>query len=215
MPGDFSTALIASTALQTAGVQAILVRLAAATAGLMLFPMGNGTPLNETGIQLLILDVDGVLTDGRIFIDDTGRQLRAFHIQDGLGLAMWKAVGRQTAILTSKQSPAVAARAQMLGIDLIEQGAEDKLPGLAKLLAAAGVDASQTAYVGDDLLDAPVMRHVGYPITVPNAAVELQELAKFTTNRPGGEGAVRDAVEHLLRRDGRWEEALRQIGADR
>jgi 3-deoxy-D-manno-octulosonate 8-phosphate phosphatase (KDO 8-P phosphatase) len=171
--------------------------------------------LTEPSIQLLILDVDGVLTDGRIFIDDAGRQTKAFHIQDGLGLAMWKAVGRQAALLTSKNSPAAMARAQMLGITLISQGAEDKLPGLQNLLQAAGVDSSQTAYMGDDLLDAPVMRRVAYPITVPNAAPEVLELAKFVTPRPGGHGAVRDAVEHLLRREGAWAEAVRRIGADR
>lgn len=169
----------------------------------------------EQSIRLLILDVDGVLTDGRIFIDDTGRQMRAFHIQDGLGIAMWKAVGRQTALLTSKRSPAVVARAEMLGIGLIEQGAEDKLPGLEKLLKAAGVEASQTAYMGDDLLDAPVLRRVGYPISVPNAVPQVRELARFVTPRSGGEGAVRDAVEHLLNREGLWANALRQIGADR
>jgi len=171
--------------------------------------------LTDSTIRLLILDVDGVLTDGRIYIDDSGRQTKAFHIQDGLGLTLWQAVGRQVALLTSKRSPAVIARAEMLGIRLIEQGAEDKLPGLEKLLAAAGVDASQTAYMGDDLLDAPVMRRVGYPMTVPNAAPEVLELAKFVTPRPGGHGAVRDAVEHLLRRDGLWAQAIHHIGADR
>jgi 3-deoxy-D-manno-octulosonate 8-phosphate phosphatase (KDO 8-P phosphatase) len=171
--------------------------------------------LTDSTIRLLILDVDGVLTDGRIYNDDSGRQTKAFHIQDGLGLTLWQAVGRQVALLTSKRSPAVIARAEMLGIRLIEQGAEDKLPGLEKLLAAAGVDPSQTAYMGDDLLDAPVMRRVGYAMTVPNAAPEVLELAKFVTSRPGGHGAVREAVEHLLRRDGLWAQALHHIGADR
>lgn len=171
--------------------------------------------MSEPQIRLLILDVDGVLTDGRIYFDDAGNQTRAFHIQDGLGLTLWKAVDRQAAILTSKRSPAVAARAQMLGIHLIEQGAEDKLPGFQKLLEAAGVDSSQTAYMGDDLLDAPVLRRVGYPITVPNAVPEVLELAKFVTPRRGGEGAVRDAIEHLLRRDGIWAQALERIGASR
>jgi 3-deoxy-D-manno-octulosonate 8-phosphate phosphatase (KDO 8-P phosphatase) len=171
--------------------------------------------LAEQEIRLLILDVDGVLTDGVIQIDDTGRQARSFHIQDGLGLTLWKAVGRQVALLTSKKSAAVAARAEMLGITLLEQGAEDKLPGFGRILVAAGVDASQTAYMGDDLLDAPVLRRVGYPITVPDAAPEVRALAKFVTPRSGGRGAVRDAVEHLLQREGLWADALRRIGADR
>lgn len=166
-------------------------------------------------IQLLILDVDGVLTDGTILIDDDGRQYRRFHLHDGMGLTLWKAVGRQVAILTSKRSPATVARAKMLGIDLIEQGAEDKLPGLERLFKAAGTDAAHTAYMGDDLLDAVVLRRVAYPMTVPEAPVEVKNLARFVATRPGGRGAVREAVEHLLQREGLWAEALHRIGADR
>ena len=166
-------------------------------------------------IRLLVLDVDGVLTDGTIFIDDDGRQSRGFHIQDGLGITMWRAVGRQTAILTSKRSPAIEARARMLGIDLIEQGAEDKLPGLERLALAAGVSLDETAYAGDDLLDAAAMRRVGYPIAVANAVEEVKELASYVTGRRGGQGAVREAIEHLLKRDGKWWAALKAIGADR
>jgi 3-deoxy-D-manno-octulosonate 8-phosphate phosphatase (KDO 8-P phosphatase) len=169
----------------------------------------------EDGIRLLVLDVDGVLTDGTILFDDAGRQFRGFCIQDGLGVTLWRAVGRPAAILSSKQSQAVAARARMLGIDLLEQGAEDKLPGLQRLLTAADVPAAQTAYVGDDLLDAVVMRHVGYPIAVANSVDEIRALARYVTIRPGGQGAVREAIEHLLKRDGLWPAALRAIGADR
>ncbi len=171
--------------------------------------------VSSTEIRLLVLDVDGVLTDGTIFIDDDGRQIRGFHIQDGLGVTLWRSIGRQVAVLTSKRSPAVEARARMLGIDLIEQGAEDKLPGLQRLVSAAGVSLEETAYAGDDLLDAVVMRRVGYPIAVANAADEIKELAVYVTRRTGGQGAVREAVEHLLKRDGQWWAALKAIGADR
>ena len=167
------------------------------------------------GIQLLILDVDGVLTDGTIAIDDAGRQSRVFHIRDGLGVTLWKAVGRQVAILTSKRSEGALARARMLGIELVEQGAEDKLPGLGRLLQAAGVTREQTAYVGDDLLDAAVMRQVAYPIAVADAAEEIKRLARHVTRQPGGGGAVREAVEHLLKREGAWEAAIQAIGAQR
>lgn len=169
----------------------------------------------ERSIRLLILDVDGVLTDGTIFIDDTGRQARGFHIQDGLGIRLWQATGRKAALLTSKQSPATTARAQMLGIDLIEQGAEDKLPGLQRLLDTVGVRAEETAYIADDLLDAPVLRRVGYPIAVSNAVSEIRSIARFVTTRPGGRGAVREAVEHLLKREDAWLAALAAFGADR
>lgn len=171
--------------------------------------------VSSTEIRLLVLDVDGVLTDGTIFIDDDGRQTRAFDIQDGLGVTLWRSVGRQAAILTSKRSPAVEARAGMLGIDLIEQGAQDKLPGLQRLASAAGASLEETAYIGDDLLDAAAMRRVGYPIAVANAVEEIKNLAVYVTCRTGGRGAVREAIEHLLKRDGRWAAALKAIGAER
>lgn len=166
-------------------------------------------------IRLLVLDVDGVLTDGTILMDETGGQYRSFHIQDGLGVTMWRSVGREAAILTSKRSDAVAARAKMLGIELIEQGAEDKLPGLKRLLANTKVPQEQTAYIGDDLLDAAVMRKVGYPIAVANAVDEIKKIARYVTVRAGGAGAVREAVEHLLKREEQYQNALKAIGADR
>jgi len=170
--------------------------------------------VSDSAISLLVLDVDGVLTDGSIVMDDQGGQYRRFHIQDGLGITMWRAVGRRVAILTSKRSQAVAARAEMLGIDLIEQGAEDKLPGFERLLAATSATKEQTAYIGDDLLDAAVMRQVGFPIAVADAAEEIKELSRYVTTRPGGRGAVREAIEHLLKRDEKWRDALKAIGAD-
>lgn len=166
-------------------------------------------------IRLLVLDVDGVLTDGTILIDDDGRQSRGFHIQDGLGVSLWRSVGRQVAILTSKRSRGVEARARMLGIELIEQGAEDKVPGLERLVSRAGVSLEETAYAGDDLLDVAVMRRVGYPIAVANAVEEVKEIAAYVTSRSGGQGAVREAIEHLLKRDGQWYAAFKAIGADR
>lgn len=171
--------------------------------------------MSHPSIRLLILDVDGVLTDGRILFTDDGVQGRQFHIRDGLGIRMWKAVGRQVGILTSKRSEAVLARARMLGIELLEQGAEDKLPGFERMLAAAGVTAAETAYVGDDLLDAVVMRRVGYPIAVADAAEEIRALARFVTTRRGGDAAVRECIEHLLQREGAWQAALEAIGATR
>lgn len=171
--------------------------------------------MSEPAIRLLVLDVDGVLTDGRIGFDDGGGQSRWFHIRDGLGIQMWKAVGRQVAILTSKDSEAVRARARMLGIELIEQGAEDKLPGLQRLMTRAGVTPEQTAYMGDDLLDLVVLRRVGYPMTVADGVDEARSIARYVTSRRGGDAAVREAVEHLLRKQGDWEAALRAIGADR
>ena len=175
----------------------------------------RGRTVASTEIRLLVLDVDGVLTDGGLVFDEDGRPSRRFHIRDGLGIAMWRSAGRQSAILTSKRSAAVEARANMLRIDLVEQGAEDKLPGLERILAATGVKAEQAAYIGDDLLDLVAMRRIGYPIAVADAVPEVRRAARFITGRPGGNGAVREAVEHLLKRDGAWEQVLHAIGADR
>lgn len=166
-------------------------------------------------IQLLILDIDGVMTDGAIFFDETGRQSRAYHITDGLGIALWRAVGGKTAILTSKRSDSIVARAKMLKIDLVEQGEDDKIPGFERILEATGVTAEQTAYMGDDLLDGPILRRVGYPITVANGVEEVKRIARFVTKRGGGQGAVREAIEHLLHEQDQWSAAVEAIGFDR
>jgi len=169
----------------------------------------------EPEIQLLVLDVDGVLTDGTILFDEDGRQSRQFHIRDGLGITMWQAVDRTAAILTSKRSPAIEARGTMLRINHVEQGAEDKLPGLQRIFDATGVSAEQTAYVGDDLLDLVALRQVAYGIAVADAVDEVKAVARYVTSQLGGKGAVREAVEHLLKRDGVWNAALEAIGANR
>lgn len=171
--------------------------------------------MSNHDIQLLILDVDGVLTDGTILFDDRGHQARRFHIQDGLGISMFQKVAGPVAILTSKKSEAVRNRAAMLGIERIEQGADDKLPGLQRLLTSTETPAQQAAYIGDDLLDLPVLRRVGYPMTVANAVAEVKQEAVYVTQTPGGQGAVREAIEHLLQRDGKWAAAIKAIGADR
>jgi len=164
---------------------------------------------------LLVLDVDGVLTDGTILFDEAGGRYRSFHIQDGLGVTMWRSIGREAAILTSKRSDAVKARAKMLGIDLIEEGCEDKLPGLQRLFSAAQVSKEQVAYLGDDLLDVAVMKQVGYPMAVANAVEEIKKIARYVTACTGGHGAVREAIEHLIKREDQWPAALKAIGADR
>lgn len=170
----------------------------------------------DEAIRLLVLDVDGVLTDGALLFDDDGRCHRRFHIRDGLAITMWQALGRKVAILTSKRAAgAIQARADMLRIDLIEQGADDKLPGLERILATTGIPAEQTAYVGDDLLDLVAMRRVGYPIAVADAAPEVRQAARFVTSHAGGDAAVREAVEHLLKREDAWDAAMAAIGANR
>lgn len=159
-------------------------------------------------VKLLILDVDGVLTDGSIQIDDHGVETKRFSSLDGLGLRLWQALGLKVAIITGRHGMAVRHRAEELGILHLIQGRMDKKAALGELLADLNILPENAAMVGDDLPDLPVMRIVGYPIAVASAVMEVQQAAMFVTIRPGGHGAVREAVEHLLRAKGRWEEAV-------
>lgn len=159
-------------------------------------------------VELLVLDVDGVLTDGRLQIDDRGVETKSFHVRDGLGLNVWRRLGGEIAIITGRAGGAVRHRAAELGIEHVFQGVGDKARVFGELLADTGLDASQTAMMGDDLPDLPVLRLAGYPMAPSDAAPEVREIASFVTVRPGGLGAVREAVEHLLRAQDRWDEAI-------
>ena len=158
---------------------------------------------NVEEIELLILDVDGVLTDGGIRIDDHGVETKRFSCLDGLGLRIWQALGYQVAIITGRHGMAVHHRAKELGITNLIQGRMDKKAALVELLKQMKV-----AMIGDDLPDLPVMMLVGYPIAVGSAVKEVQQAAAFVTVRGGGHGAVREAVEHLLKAKDRWDEAV-------
>lgn len=149
-------------------------------------------------IQLLCLDVDGVLTDGGLYIDDHGVETKRFHVRDGAGLRMWMRVGGHVALITGRRGMAVRHRADELGIRHVLQGSIDKLADFRSLLDHLGLKASQAAMVGDDLPDLPIMRMCGYPIAVSDADPEVRATARFVTVRPGGQGAVREAIEHLL-----------------
>ncbi len=156
-------------------------------------------------IRLLTLDVDGVLTDGTIQLDDDGRETKRFHARDGAGLVMWRKSGRLLAIITGRRSRVVAHRAAELGITYVRQGCRDKAAALRELLEQTGLTAEQTAHIGDDLPDLAVLRRVGYPIAVADATRRVREMAALVTTLPGGQGAVREAVEHLLREAGELE----------
>ncbi len=160
--------------------------------------MSDESRQRAADIALLALDVDGVLTDGSIVLDDDGREIKRFDARDGLGLTVWQRLGFGVAILTGRVGKAVLHRADELGIRHIIQGAADKSAGLDTLLARAGVSAERVAYIGDDWPDLPVLRRVGYPMAVSNADERLKAIAEYTTVRPGGHGAVREAIEHLL-----------------
>jgi len=159
-------------------------------------------------IRLLCLDVDGVMTDGGIRIDDLGTETKRFHVRDGTGIRMWLALGYHLAIITGRRGQAVRHRANELGIDLVVQGSGDKRAAFHDLLEKLNLVASQAAMLGDDLPDIPVMMLCGYPMAVADAVSEVREMAAFVTERPGGHGAVREAIEHILRARDEWAEAM-------
>jgi 3-deoxy-D-manno-octulosonate 8-phosphate phosphatase (KDO 8-P phosphatase) len=159
-------------------------------------------------IELLLLDVDGVLTDGSVIYADDGTELKRFHVRDGSGLKLWRLAGKRAAIVSGRKSVAVERRAAELGIAPVVQGRDDKLAAFAEVLAATGLRAEQVCAVGDDLPDVPVLRRCGLAVAVADASAQAREAAAFVTEVPGGRGAVREAVEWLLRLQGRWDEAV-------
>lgn len=164
-------------------------------------------------IRWLVLDVDGVLTDGRLWYGNAGEELKAFDIQDGLGIKLLQRGGIQVAVITGRQSQLVARRTAELGITQVTQGREDKLAALRELCATLDTPLDTMAYMGDDLPDLSALMHAGLAVVPANARPELVRVAHCQTTRSGGNGAVREACEILLRATGRWDaivEAYRQ-----
>ena len=157
------------------------------------------------------MDVDGTLTDGSITYDETGREWKSFHARDGLGVKLLLLAGIEPAIVTGRSSPVVARRAQELGIREVVQGAGDKAAIVRSLRAARGLAAAEVAFVGDDLSDLPAMRDAGFSAAPADAAAEVRAAATFVCSVAGGRGAVREAIETLLRRDGRWHARARRL----
>jgi 3-deoxy-D-manno-octulosonate 8-phosphate phosphatase (KDO 8-P phosphatase) len=158
------------------------------------------------GIRLLLLDVDGVLTDGSIVYLDNGTELKRFHVRDGSGIKLWRKAGHEAVIVSGRTSAATTRRARELGIERVWQGQENKQSALAEVLAMTGLTADAVCAMGDDLADIPVLRSVGLAVAVADACPEVRALADYVTPVPGGHGAVRCAIEWLLRLQGRWDE---------
>jgi 3-deoxy-D-manno-octulosonate 8-phosphate phosphatase (KDO 8-P phosphatase) len=159
-------------------------------------------------IELLLLDVDGVLTDGQVIYAEAAVEVKAFHVRDGSALTLWKQTGKQAAIISGRDSPAVDRRAAELGIELVLQGMADKRAALRQILNVARVAPERVAAVGDDLPDLPVLRHVGLAVAVADACPEVREAVHYVTRAPGGRGAVREAVELILGCQGMWQQAV-------
>lgn len=150
-------------------------------------------------VKLMIFDVDGVLTDGTLYFSETGAELKAFNARDGHGLKMLKESGVEIAILSARRSRAVDVRAAELGIVLVEQGVADKIKGFEGLIARARAAAGSAGYMGDDLVDMPVLARCGFAASVPEAPAFVRERVHHVTRAPGGRGAVREVCELIMR----------------
>ena len=160
------------------------------------------------GIRLIIFDVDGVLTDGSLFIGDDGQEYKAFHSKDGHGMVMLQQTGVQIAIITGRTSEVVRIRMTSLGIEHVYQGKRDKLPAYEELKQATGLHDGQIAYVGDDVVDLPVMTRVGLAIAVQDAHALAKQHAHWVTPSGGGRGAAREACELIMDAQGKLQNLL-------
>ena len=161
-------------------------------------------------IQLILSDVDGVLTDGRIVFDNQGIETKEFYIRDGLGIRLWHRAGYKFGILTARSSHIVKVRCDELGVDLIRQGFEDKLPVADEIISESGLTPDQVCFIGDDLTDLPVVKLVGLGVAVADAAEEVRSRADYVTQRGGGQGAVRETIELILKAQTRWDDLIQR-----
>ena len=160
-------------------------------------------------IQLILSDVDGVLTDGGIEFDNQGIETKKFHVRDGLGIKLWKQSGLHFGIITARSSHIVKLRMTELGVDIIRQGSGDKLPVAIKIIEELGLDAEEVCYIGDDLTDLRLMQYVGLAASVSDGASEVRRAAQVTTKASGGNGAIRELVETILKSQNRWSEIVK------
>ncbi len=161
-------------------------------------------------IKLLLLDVDGVLTDGSIIVGNSDQELKVFNIQDGFGIKLAQNCGIQIGIITGRTSEAVEKRANELKIEILFQGYQDKLEAYEKIKNNFKLKDDQVAYIGDDLPDLKLMQKVGVSFAVINACDEVKHIADYVTQRPGGKGAVREMIELILKNQGKWESSIQK-----
>ena len=165
-------------------------------------------------IKLVICDVDGVLSDGKIVFDSMGRELKNFNVQDGLGLVLLKNFGIQSAIISARESKVVAHRAKELKIDHVFVGVSPKVSAYDQLIKKLKLRDEEVCFIGDDLTDLFVMKRVGLAVAVSNAVDEIKKVAHLTTRKHGGEGAVREVTDLILKSQGFWPKVLRDMGSD-
>jgi 3-deoxy-D-manno-octulosonate 8-phosphate phosphatase (KDO 8-P phosphatase) len=162
------------------------------------------------GVRLLLLDCDGVLTDGRITPVPGGDELKSFHTRDGHGLVMLHRAGLRSGVISGRTSRLVEMRAADLGVSFVRQGALNKIEAFESLISEAGVEPDRAAFVGDDVVDIPLMRRCGLAVAVADATPDTRAAAHYVTVAPGGFGAVREVCELILKAQGRWDELMRR-----
>ena len=167
----------------------------------------NRALLNEKAkkIRLLLLDVDGVMTDGGIILDSSGGEIKAFNEKDGHGIKLLMRAGVEVGILSGRESPVVTRRAEELGISLVKQRSLNKAGTFREILEERSLKEEEVAYIGDDLTDLPVLRKAGLSAAVADAVEEVKKEADYVTTRPGGRGAVRELIELILKSQDKWD----------
>jgi len=163
-------------------------------------------------IRLVVLDVDGVLTDGSIIISDDGSEAKRFNVRDGAGIKYLQRAGLRVAFLSGRDTEAVARRAVQLGVEDCLQGFTEKIPPFEELLKKHGLEGKNVCFMGDDLMDIPVMRLSAFPATVADAVPEVKTAALYVTKAEGGRGAVREIAELILRSQGKWDSIISRYG---
>ncbi len=161
-------------------------------------------------IRLLVLDVDGVLTDGRIILTPDGGEIKIFHDRDGAAMRFWKRAGGKLAIISGRSSQAIVRRAEECDVDVVRLGAKQKLPVYLEVLREMDIPARHTAVVGDDVGDLPLLMNCGFPVAVADAVEELKHKAVYVTRLGGGTGCVRELVEMILKKTGKWKQIMQR-----
>lgn len=165
-------------------------------------------------IRMLILDVDGVLTNGQIFFGNEGELFKQFNVQDGMGISLFRRAGHKVAVITGRTSDIVRLRSAELKIDDVYQGSMSKKDALFDLMEKYHLTADEICYIGDDLIDIPVMNRVGFPCAVANAVAEVKQIAAYVSEKEGGRGAVREIVELILKAQDHWGALIAQYRED-
>lgn len=167
-------------------------------------------PQRCQGIELILSDVDGVMTDGAIVFDNQGIETKRFHIRDGLGVKLWQRSGGRFGMVTGRSSNIVKIRATELGVDIVRQASEEKLAATREIMRELGLPPEKVCYIGDDLIDLAAIQYVGLGVAVADACPEVRAAAHLVTTAGGGQGAVRETIEVILKAQRRWDDLIQK-----